>query len=88
MSKGTQRYTFRLPEQLLNDVQEQIVGRNDRSADTPWTLSDFVRIALQEKLDKMSRSRRGSRKFPAGPVSAWTSGDSGKLTVPGTDQED
>jgi metal-responsive CopG/Arc/MetJ family transcriptional regulator len=64
MSKGTQVYSVRINDALMQLVDEQIDSRNAWSPRTPWTRSDFIMTALREKLAKMKRCRnkRGSRR--------------------------
>jgi hypothetical protein len=57
MSRGTRVVPVRLPEDLMVMVQITIELRNQNSPEAPWTLSDFIRIALSEKIRKMARSR-------------------------------
>jgi hypothetical protein len=58
MSRGTERYTFRLPPKLMREVEATRLLRNQNTREEPWTLSDLVRIALAEKVKKMNRSRK------------------------------
>ncbi len=60
-SKGTPRYTFRIPRPLMEEIRLAIARRNVWTRDEPWDLTGFVIAALQEKLAKMERSR-GDRK--------------------------
>lgn len=63
MSKGTTKYVFRLDDCQKMFVDVTIARRNEFTRDEPWTLSDFIRIAIWEKLRKMERSRKhGGRK--------------------------
>lgn len=64
MSQGTKVYTVRLEGGLIEDVEIAIEQRNRFSANAPWDLSTFIRIAIREKLSKMQRSRRSSQKRP------------------------
>lgn len=57
-SKGTPRRTFRFADQFWTTVEEAVDRRNFWTQREPWTLSDFVRIAIAEKLAKMKRCRR------------------------------
>lgn len=83
MSKGTKAFPVRLPNKLLQEVNETIQRRNDHSKEEPWTFSDFVRIALREKISKMERGRKGARKFAPGPDrKSWVDNQQGKLQVP------
>jgi hypothetical protein len=65
MSKGTPIFTLRLPANLVVEVHETIRRRNLWSRRAPWTWSDFVRVAITEKLRKMERCRR-PRRSPIG----------------------
>ena len=66
MSKGNPIVRTRLPGGLLEEIEIAIAERNARSADVPWTFSDFLRIACCEKLDKIKRGRgrRGGVTHP------------------------
>ncbi len=58
MSKGTTRYTVRLPDDLMTQVATTIYRRNLHSDREPWDLSAFLRVAIREKLLKMERCRK------------------------------
>jgi hypothetical protein len=62
MSNGTRVYTVRLQDDLMERVQETMQRRDLYSADSPWTLSDFLRVCVEEKLAKMERSRRSKKR--------------------------
>lgn len=62
MSRGSRIVKVRVPENLLAWIEETIAGRNQRTRKEPWTMSDFLREAVAEKLKHMSRSRRRVRK--------------------------
>jgi Arc/MetJ-type ribon-helix-helix transcriptional regulator len=70
MSLGTPRYTFRIPDELYTRMQSQIASRNLWTRKEPWTDSDFVRTAIEEKLLKMARSRRRPGRRQAAPSPA------------------
>lgn len=57
MSRGTPRVAVRIPPSLRATVEVVIAHRNANSRQEPWDLSDFIKIALQEKLAKMARCR-------------------------------
>lgn len=72
-SKGTARYTFRLPTALVQHVEFTRSHRNNHTRNAPWTLSDFVREALAEKCWKMNRSRKSHyRARPTRPPNSGT----------------
>lgn len=62
MSKGSVRWTVRVPAELLKLVQWQIAQRNAYSSREPWSESDWIRVAMEEKLKKMQRSRNKKKK--------------------------
>lgn len=62
MSKGTKMYSFRLDADLVRAVQEAIDRRFLTTSTAPWTLSDYVRTAIAEKLAKAVRSNRKKPK--------------------------
>jgi hypothetical protein len=67
MSKGTRRITTRVDPDIMAEVMLAISERNANSTETPWTLSDWTRIAFVEKLDKIRRGRKqkgGVRRPP------------------------
>lgn len=57
-SRGTPIRTFRCAEELWDDLQECIARRNMWSREQPWSASDFIGLAIKEKIAKMGRSRR------------------------------
>jgi hypothetical protein len=61
-SRGTRIYPVRLSEDLMEDVEMTMHQAAQHRRGPPWTLSDFIRIALREKVCKMMRSRRHRRK--------------------------
>ena len=58
MSKGTPNQTFRLLPSLKEECERTIARRNDNSFESPWTFTEFIELALREKIAKMERSRR------------------------------
>lgn len=84
MSKGTKRFALRIPIDLKVVMEEAIKRRNDSVMDAPpWSVSDFVRIAVVEKLAKMERSKKGTRRYTTGAKQEWTTGPDGRLETPG-----
>jgi len=66
VSKGTKRYTVRFDDEIMAQIVQAINERNMLSPKEPWTLSDWLRIASTEKLDKVRRGRkqRGGVRHP------------------------
>ena len=62
-SKGTRRVTVRLPEELLEEVEGAIDRSITMRAKGGLTLSDYIRIALVEKLAKANRSSKRDLHF-------------------------
>jgi hypothetical protein len=58
MSKGRPVVPIRLDPGLIEDVELAIARRNEHSREQPWNFSDFVRVSICEKLDKMRRGRK------------------------------
>ena len=83
MAKGTRTITFRCPDKLWESATRAVLTRNDHSRDEPWELSDFIRIAMAEKLAKMERSRGKKARVQPGNMSAWKRGSDGALQMPG-----
>jgi len=65
VSKGTKTYAVRLPVDLVLQIGETVERRNLWTREEEWTLSDFIRIALEEKVRKMERSRTARNKKKA-----------------------
>jgi len=66
-SKGSQIVPVRFEAELLSLMKRTIEQRNAVSPNEPWTMSDFIRAAVQEKLAHMERSRkRPKRPHPTG----------------------
>lgn len=64
MSRGNVIVKTRVPADLLAAIEVQIAKRNHHSAEQPWDMSDWIRVAMREKLAKMIRCRapRGARR--------------------------
>jgi Arc/MetJ-type ribon-helix-helix transcriptional regulator len=58
MSKGNRVIKVRVSPELIALIERQIQQRNYHSREAPWVISDWIRVAMIEKLDKMRRSRR------------------------------
>lgn len=73
MGKGTKRYTFRLPDDLMAEVARQRASLRRRSPHPPADLTDVVRRALADWLAKYRRSaaprseRKGRSAFGEAP---------------------
>jgi len=66
MSKGNAVWTVRIGVPLSEAIEDAIERRNKHSRAEPWTFSDFIRQAIQEKLAHMSRSRKKCRQADPG----------------------
>lgn len=64
-SKGTPMRQFRYSDEEWLALEVAVERRNFWTRQEPWTLSDFIRIAIAEKLDKMRRCRSRKRPRPA-----------------------
>lgn len=62
MSAGNHITNVRLDEEMLTAIEAAIASRNKRSKQAPWTLSDFIRQAIQDKLDHTARGNGTKRK--------------------------
>jgi hypothetical protein len=58
MSKGTRAYLVRIPDDVMEIVQEEIALRNAHSAEEAWTLSEFVRVMILRGIRHRQRARR------------------------------
>lgn len=61
MSKGNAGYHWRCPPALEQAMIAQIEMSFTTRRETRWTVSDFIRIAIREKLAKMKRCREYRR---------------------------
>jgi len=59
MSKGRPIVPVRFGEGTLSSMKRIVEQRNARTRNEPWTMSDFIRVAVEEKIAHMERSRRG-----------------------------
>lgn len=57
-SKGTPRTTVRIATELMARVEAQIASLLIHSPRGDWTTGEFIRVAIEEKLAKMIRSRK------------------------------
>lgn len=57
MGKGTPRTTVRIATELMRRVGAQIASLMVHSPKGDWTTGEFIRVAIEEKLAKMIRSR-------------------------------
>ena len=68
MSKGSPRVVIRFPRPLLEAVERQVAKLNETSPAAPPDLSEFVRKAVEEKIDHYRRSRAGRRRVSDTPL--------------------
>jgi hypothetical protein len=70
MSKGTRIMPVRFPDELAAEVFRELSLSERTREGEPWTFSDFVRLAVAEKIAhrKRSRAKRARKKTtpPAG----------------------
>lgn len=59
MSKGNKIVKVRMEPALLEELERQLASRNEHCREAPWTLSDFVRDCVRERLTKRARRKRG-----------------------------
>lgn len=57
MSRGRRAVVVRLPDGLIEDMEVALAERNARMGQAGYTMSDWVRHAIVEKLDKLRRGR-------------------------------
>lgn len=58
MAKGNQVIPVRINPEILALINEAIASRNERTSDIPFTLSQWIRAAIMEKLAHLQRSKR------------------------------
>lgn len=67
MSQGTPVVTLRMSLELKTRIEFQIISRNQQTHNAPWTFTDFMIAAAEEKLAKMARSRTRPVRLPPLP---------------------
>lgn len=55
--RGTQVYSVRLEESLIESVGKWLAKRGRHPTLEPMTFTDFIRVAIREKLDKDARNK-------------------------------
>ena len=56
MSKGSPVVTVRIPDELL-ELMDEIIARSAATRkESPWSRSSFIIAAIEEKIEKMARS--------------------------------
>lgn len=71
-SKGNPVLKLRVDRDLLREIQLAIALRNMWTLGVEWDMSEFLRTAIREKLDKMARSRRKRRRGKNHPAAEPT----------------
>lgn len=61
-SRGNPKILVRVTPDLLNQIRDAIASNNAFRADEPYDLSEWVRQAIRERLDKLKRSRKASKR--------------------------
>jgi len=65
MSAGNAIVNIRVDEAMLDRMNEELERRNANTKEGEWTLSDYVRAAIREKIAHSDRSRcsKQDKKF-------------------------
>lgn len=58
MSKGTGRFTFRIPDVLVDQIVATIHRVNMTREEAPLDISEFIRLACEEKIAHYDRARK------------------------------
>lgn len=66
MSKGNAIVNLRVEDSLLERLKEEVAQHNEKSSDAVWTISDYVRKAVLEKIAHSDRGRKkaGKKLYP------------------------
>jgi len=67
MSKGTPFVSVRVPDDLLQQIEQEIARTNQNTRNAPFTRSSWILVAIREKLAHAKRSRQKKKKKP-GPI--------------------
>jgi len=62
MSKGSNIVNVRIEDGLYERMAEEVHTHNERSADAQWSLSDWIRKAIMEKIAHADRGRQKTRE--------------------------
>ena len=62
MSKGSQIVPVRLKKAMFDEVYDEILLHNERSRHAMWSMSDFIRQAIADKLAHIKRGRKKAKK--------------------------
>jgi len=62
MSQGNRIIPVRFSRQDIDDIQELIALRNAVTREKPWTMSDFIRKCVYDKMRHAERSRRKRKR--------------------------
>lgn len=57
MSRGSQIVPVRIGSEMLSQLKALLAERNHRSNGAIWSMSDYIRSALSEKIAHTMRSR-------------------------------
>ncbi len=65
MSKGSKIVNVRIEDQLHERMQEELTRRNELTSQSVWSMSDYIRQAVMEKIAHADRSRKktGERRY-------------------------
>lgn len=69
-SKGSPMVALRIPQELLTEIEATMKKRNVVAFGEPWSRTDFILVAIKEKLAHMARSRRPGRRRRAPAANA------------------
>lgn len=63
MSKGTPVTCVRVPTRLMDQIHEYLEARSALTCASEWNVSDFIVVSIAEKLDKIRRGRKKTRRI-------------------------
>lgn len=61
-SKGTRITPLRLSDELLDRIHASIASNNGRRREEEYNLTSWIRQAIEERLAKLERSRKGGKR--------------------------
>lgn len=71
MSRGTQVFTVRLAEDLVEQVRAELAKRAEHSLVPPQEFSEFVRLALVHEIQHRQRGRASRRRRARTDAEGW-----------------
>lgn len=83
MSIGSPRRTLRVPQKLVEEIEQAIDSANARRREQPYDWSAWALKAIREKLAHLARSRGRRRRRRSARQPAGVAPDTSAAAIPG-----